>query len=46
MKKIDTKDELQDLMNVILTSAIETGGVSQSEVETALRNALAAAKKG
>ena len=46
MKKIDTKAELQDLMNVILTSAIETGGVSQSEVETALRNALAAAKKG
>lgn len=46
MKKIDTKAELQDLMNVILTSAIETGGVSQAEVETALRNALAAAKKG
>ena len=46
MKKIDTKAELQDLMNVILTSAIETGGVSQAEVETALRNALSAAKKG
>jgi hypothetical protein len=46
LKAIDTKDELTALIQAIVTGAIETGGLKQAEVNAALTNATAAAKKG
>lgn len=46
LKQIDTKDELASLVQAIVTYSIETGGLDQSEVNVALTNAAASAKKG
>jgi Tfp pilus assembly protein PilO len=46
LKQIDTRDELEALVQAIVAHAIETGGLEQSEVNAALQKALAAAKKG
>lgn len=46
LKQIDTRVELESLVQSIVLHAIETGGLDQSEVNAALTAAAAAAKKG
>lgn len=46
LKQVDTKDELTALVQAIITKTIEADGLDQAEVNAALTNALAAAKKG
>ena len=46
LKQIDTRDELEALVQAIVAHAIEAGGLDQSEVNAALQKALAAATKG